>query len=178
MSIASCTAVPPKVCKTLMCRCSLCRRWIKVLADLRHVVGTFFYRHAGPTDLKRVPWRHGMRCGEPSFSCKSSFMSVGQDRPILTCSGSGDPELLRFILIQTTERSRGTGPRATVNRKFSLTRAPHPVNPGNLGNPASYFLREVFDKISERIFRIFRFSGACAAAASISRRASATRLRR
>ena len=46
------------------------------------------------------------------------LVSVGQDRPILTRSGSGDPELLRLILIQTTEGSRGTGPRATVAAAF------------------------------------------------------------
>ena len=33
--------------------------------------------------------------GEPSFSCKFCFISVGQDRQILTRSGSGEPELLR-----------------------------------------------------------------------------------
>ena len=43
---------------------------------------------------------------------------VGQDRLILTCSRSGDPELLRLILFQTNEGSRGTGPRATVAAAF------------------------------------------------------------
>ena len=46
-----------------MCRCLLGIRWIKVLADLRHVVGTFFYRHAGPNGPEEgsLEARHALR---------------------------------------------------------------------------------------------------------------------
>ena len=71
--------------------CSLGFRLIKVL-----------------TDLKRI---HGMHCGEPSFSFKSCFISVVQDRQILNCSGSGDPELLRLILVQTSGIAGDRPPR-------------------------------------------------------------------
>ena len=63
-------------------------------------------------------------CGGFSFCFRDRggqiicLISVGQDRLILTCSGSGEPELLRLILIQTTEGSRGPVPRATVAAAF------------------------------------------------------------
>ena len=38
------------------------------------------------------------------------LVSVGPDRRILTCSGSGEPELLRLILIQTINIARDRPP--------------------------------------------------------------------
>ena len=38
-----------------MCRGSPRCRWIKVLTDLENGGRSIFYRHAGPTDLKRHP---------------------------------------------------------------------------------------------------------------------------
>ena len=52
----------------------------------------------------------------PRATGKRSLVSVGQDRQILTCSASGDPELLRFILIQTINIAEDR-PRATVRNK-------------------------------------------------------------
>ena len=52
-----------------------------------------------------------MPCGEPSFSYKSCFISVGGDRQILTCSGSGDPELLRLILLPAIKIAGDRPPR-------------------------------------------------------------------
>ena len=77
-----------------------------------------------------------MCCGEPS-SCKSRFISVFisvvQDRQILNCSGSGDPELFRLILIQAIGIAGDRPPR--YGKKEDLPRQELP-NLGNLGNPA------------------------------------------
>ena len=77
-----------------------------------------------------------MRCGEPSFSCKSCFISVDQDRLILTRSGSGDPELLRLILIQTIGIAGDRPPRYGKKEDLPRQELPNLVNLVNLGNPA------------------------------------------
>ena len=51
--------------------------------------------------LKKRPWPLCYRRFGSSRGQIICLVSVVQDHPILTCSGSGDPELLRFILLQT-----------------------------------------------------------------------------
>ena len=61
-----------------------------------------------------------MCCGEPSFSCRSCFISVGQDRPILTrfTGVEGEPELLRLILIQAIGIAGDRPPRYVISGGF------------------------------------------------------------
>ena len=63
-----------------------------------------------------------MCCGKPSSSCKSCFISVGQDRQILTCftAPTGDPELLRLILLQTIGIAGDRPPRYELRAFFVM----------------------------------------------------------
>ena len=74
---------------------------IKVLTDLENRLHTFFYRHVGPEGPKERTREKTVRaaakpCGGQAprfFRAALGPLSVGQDRQILTRSGSGDPEL-------------------------------------------------------------------------------------
>ena len=56
----------------------------------------------------------------PNYRLSALPWPVGQERLILTCSGSGDPELQGHVA------RRGTGPRPTVRAGFTVVRGPGP----------------------------------------------------
>ena len=75
MSIASCTAEHPKVCKTLMCSCTECLVPLRSLRTLKRVAGLFFYRHAGPNGPEEGFYLRFGAVGNRAYQCSSCGVS-------------------------------------------------------------------------------------------------------
>ena len=114
---------PSRSFRTLMFPAALHLLQIKDLKDLSVFLGRGYYRHAGPTDLKRcfhVNARGGqapaLRLSRPSLFHRRARACPSP------CLGRGNGFGWRSVFAQIG-RSRGTGPRATGS-EGSLRHAP------------------------------------------------------